>query len=212
MKTPKLPKNLSAIAQKVWMFSLGVFSDASIYRHIVEVSWRHFFVCAHLRTCTVMKTQPVWRLWTVFTLVLELAHPCSAKLHQALVWCAPAYCPPWCSLARLFANWSPVTLADAVVCSFPYILYSTHLVHCGFSGPISMRRVIDFPGPASSMFSSKLLQGSLLVQKSTIPPELFCNHEVGTSIGIELFVVCVAVRVPACLPACKNPPGKLCFN
>lgn len=49
------------------------------------------------------------------------------------------------------------------------------------------------------MFSSKLLQGSLLVQKSTIPPLLFCNSQVGTSTGIELFVVCVCVCACACL-------------
>lgn len=49
------------------------------------------------------------------------------------------------------------------------------------------------------MFSSKLLQGSLLVQRSTIPPELFCNREVGTSMEIEFFIVCVWLCV--CLPA-----------
>lgn len=127
---------------------------------------------------------------------------------ESLLWFTPVgplHSEQWWGVH--WQGWLLIVLefTDSEVCSFPKTL--SHPLsdrHCGFRGPISMWRVIDFPGPVSSKFSSKLLEGALLVQKSTIPPELFCTHEVGTRIGLELCVIvcqCVSVRVPACLLA-----------
>lgn len=106
------------------------------------------------------------------------------------------------SLARLAANWRTVR-NSLTLRSVPFPkLYSTHWVICTVAsaapfqcGDSLISQVQSVPCLAANF--------ALLVQKSTIPPELFCTHEVDTRIGLELCViVCQCVCLCVCLPAC----------